>query len=67
MTGEPDGAGPIVAGSALRMADRDGDDPARPPLPAGHPASWRAITDGTPLDGAPYDWRDPLRRTHLAR
>ena len=26
----------------------------RPPLPAGHPVTWRAITDGTALDGAGY-------------
>ena len=30
------------------------DDPNRPPLPAGHPHSWGAITQGTVLDGAPY-------------
>jgi hypothetical protein len=28
--------------------------PERPPLPAGHPASWGAITQGTLLEGAPY-------------
>jgi hypothetical protein len=26
----------------------------RPALPAGHPISWGAITDGTVLDCAPY-------------
>ncbi len=26
----------------------------RTPLPAGHPITWGAITDGTPLDGSPY-------------
>lgn len=26
----------------------------RPPLCAGHPVAWGAITDGTLLDGAPY-------------
>ncbi len=26
----------------------------RAPLPAGHPITWCAITDGTPLDGSPY-------------
>ena len=30
------------------------DDPARDPLPAGHPSSWGAITAGTALEGAPY-------------
>ncbi len=28
----------------------------RPPLPAGHPVTWCAITDGTPLDGARYPY-----------
>lgn len=32
-------------------------DPLREPLPAGHPASWGALTSGTVLEGAPY----PLR------
>jgi hypothetical protein len=31
------------------------DDPARDPLPAGHPRSWGAITAGTLLENAPYD------------
>ncbi len=26
----------------------------RPALPAGHPLSWQAITDNSPLEGAPY-------------
>ena len=30
------------------------EDPRREPLPAGHPRSWGAITDGTLLEGAPY-------------
>lgn len=30
------------------------EDPGRAPLPAGHPRSWQAITDGTVLEGAPY-------------
>lgn len=30
------------------------EDPRREPLPAGHPRSWRAITDGTLLEGTPY-------------
>lgn len=33
------------------------EDPAREPLPAGHPASWDAINAGTVLEGEPY----PLR------
>ena len=28
----------------------------RPPLPAGHPLSWRAITDNTPLQDEPYPY-----------
>src|ERR1700733_2075124 len=28
----------------------------RPPLAAGHPITWRAITDGTSLDGARYPY-----------
>ncbi len=30
------------------------DDPAREPLPAGHPRSWDAVTAGTVLEGTPY-------------
>jgi hypothetical protein len=30
------------------------EDPRREPLPAGHPRSWGAITDGTLLEGAAY-------------
>jgi len=30
------------------------DDPLREPLPAGHPRSWRLLTDGTVLDGTHY-------------
>ena len=30
------------------------EDPAREPLPAGHPRSWGAITAGTLLEGTPY-------------
>lgn len=30
------------------------DDPAREPLPAGHPRSWNAINAGTVLAGTPY-------------
>jgi hypothetical protein len=30
------------------------EDPAREPLPAGHPRSWGAITAGTVLEGTPY-------------
>jgi hypothetical protein len=28
----------------------------RLPLPAGHPLSWRALTDGTVLEGSPYPY-----------
>ena len=28
----------------------------RPALPAGHPISWRAITDSTPLQDEPYPY-----------
>lgn len=28
-------------------------------LPAGHPITWGAITDGTILDGAPYAYQEP--------
>jgi hypothetical protein len=31
-------------------------DPAREPLRAGHPVSWRAITAGTLLAGSRYPW-----------
>jgi hypothetical protein len=30
------------------------EDPARDPLPPGHPRSWAAITAGTVLEGVPY-------------
>ena len=30
------------------------EDPGRDPLPAGHPRSWGAITQGTVLEGEPY-------------
>lgn len=30
------------------------EDPAREPLPAGHPRTWGAITAGTVLEGMPY-------------
>jgi hypothetical protein len=30
------------------------EDPARDPLPPGHPRSWAAITAGTVLQGVPY-------------
>ncbi len=30
------------------------DDPSRPPLPAGHPRTWRALTEGTVLEGSDY-------------
>lgn len=31
----------------------------REPLPAGHPITWGVLTDGTVLEGAPYDYRPP--------
>jgi hypothetical protein len=30
------------------------DDADRPPLPAGHPRSWHALTSGTVLEGSQY-------------
>jgi DNA-binding XRE family transcriptional regulator len=30
------------------------EDPAREPLPPGHPRTWGAITAGTTLEGCPY-------------
>jgi len=30
------------------------EDPAREPLPAGHPRSWNTINAGTVLEGTPY-------------
>lgn len=30
------------------------EDPARDPLPPGHPRSWGAITAGSVLEGTPY-------------
>jgi hypothetical protein len=30
------------------------EDPARDPLPAGHPRSWGMLTAGTLLEGCPY-------------
>jgi hypothetical protein len=30
------------------------EDPAREPLPAGHPQAWMVLTAGTWLDGTPY-------------
>jgi hypothetical protein len=33
---------------------RPPEDPAREPLPAGHPRSWDAINAGTVLEGSPY-------------
>ena len=30
------------------------EDPARDPLPAGHPRSWSVLTAGTVLEGTPY-------------
>lgn len=30
------------------------EDPARDPLPSGHPRSWSVLTAGTVLEGTPY-------------
>ena len=30
------------------------EDPDRPALPSGHPATWDPIIKGTPLEGTPY-------------
>jgi hypothetical protein len=30
------------------------EDPARPPLPAGHPRTWDMLTAGTVLESTPY-------------
>ena len=35
----------------------------RPPLPAGHPESWGAITRGTVLDGIPWPGPSAARAT----
>lgn len=43
---------------ARRPADAGGAPPAedmrRPPLPAGHPRSWRLLTEGTALAGTSW-------------
>jgi len=39
---------------ALPGLHRSETDPGRSPFCAGHPASWRAITEGTLLAGVPY-------------
>lgn len=31
-----------------------GEDPARPPLPPGHPRSWKPLIAGTVLEGSKY-------------
>lgn len=35
-------------------------NPNRDPLPAGDPDTWSLLTAGTLLEGAPYEWQDPL-------
>ena len=35
------------------------EDPHRPPLPPGHPASWGALIAGTALAGTAYPWPIP--------
>jgi len=44
---------------------RPQSDPAREPLPAGHPLSWGLITAGTLLDGLRYPY-PPLPAAPLA-
>ena len=39
---------------AMPAALRELPDPARAPLPPGHPVSWAVITDGTSLAGTRY-------------
>ena len=35
------------------------EDPARPPLPPGHPRAWRLLTEGTLLAGSPWPgWQE---------
>jgi hypothetical protein len=41
---------PAAARTAARTAAPE-DDPARPPLPPGHPRSWGLLTQGTLLAG----------------
>jgi hypothetical protein len=43
----------IGAGRSPR-GPKPSEDPAREPLPAGHPRSWNALTRGTWLAGTPY-------------
>ena len=40
----------------LSIAERELSDPAREPLPPGHPISWGAITAGMQLAGMRYPW-----------
>jgi hypothetical protein len=44
----------IGASRPLRAVVPPPEDPARDPLPAGHPRSWGVITAGTLLENAPY-------------
>ena len=44
----------IGAADRSRTNMRGADDPWRGPLPAGHPRSWGALTEGTSLEGVPY-------------
>ena len=37
------------------------EDPERPPMPAGHAATWGTIIQGTSLEGMPYPIPAPLR------
>lgn len=46
---------PDKAASQPQQTDTESaPDPARDPLPAGHPISWGLITNGTSLEGTPY-------------
>jgi hypothetical protein len=46
-----------------RVCGRPGHND-RPPMPAGHPISWRLLTDGTTLEGATYPF--PVFTAHVA-
>ncbi len=48
----------IGAGRPPSAAAPPRDDPARPPLPPGHPRTWRLLTEGTLLAGS--EWPGPL-------
>ncbi|HTW28390.1 MAG TPA: AsnC family protein [Acetobacteraceae bacterium] len=43
------------------------EDPARAPLPPGHPVSWAVLTEGTSLESTPYPLALVLGRDPSAR